>query len=261
MINYKGFDPSVCTEIYQFRNDTIINDIEYKELFFTREEDLNGGWISTGDFFRENSSNQIFALENDNTEQLYMDFNLEVGDSIQVKKDSEECALVVFAVDSLELMNGEKRKRIRLIRDDEPNPDQPWTGYIDWTQGIGSMSLLSEYLFSCYTDYIYDLLCFYEDGQLMYSNPMHSSCFITHTNDIIKDNSIKVYPNPSNNILNIFSESALEQITIHDLTGKLRKQYLDDRNTIALNDLENGIYILRLETRDSFNVIRLLISH
>lgn len=79
----------------------------------------------------------------------------------------------------------------------------------------------------------------------------------TSTNDIRK-NELSIYPNPvTTNELKISHENISNEnvnIYIYDISAKLIKEYklnIDGTNTkIELDDLEKGIYILRMETKN-----------
>ena len=69
---------------------------------------------------------------------------------------------------------------------------------------------------------------------------------------------LKVYPNPTNEILKIdyvFSEKA--DYTIYDLTGKKIAQDQIINNEISLN-IENGIYLLKIETENQVVTHRII---
>jgi len=60
-----------------------------------------------------------------------------------------------------------------------------------------------------------------------------------------------VYPNPANDVLQIASDSELRGISLYDVVGQLVKQfYLNGELSKALDisDLNNGVYILQIET-------------
>ncbi len=76
--------------------------------------------------------------------------------------------------------------------------------------------------------------------------------------DVIK-NKVEIYPNPAQKRLNF--EKQVNKLTIQDLTGKVRIQ--SNNNPIKeldVSELENGSYILLLETDNGLTSEKLLIS-
>jgi hypothetical protein len=71
-------------------------------------------------------------------------------------------------------------------------------------------------------------------------------------NEISEANSlISVYPNPASNMLYISSESELNSVMVYDVVGQLVKQVNLDRDfnsNLDISDLNNGVYILQVET-------------
>ncbi|MEP0265229.1 leucine-rich repeat domain-containing protein [Dokdonia sp.] len=57
---------------------------------------------------------------------------------------------------------------------------------------------------------------------------------------------VAVYPNPTTDIINI--SQTVKNITVYDLSGK--QVYKGSDNTVSLKNLNNGLYILRLETQE-----------
>ena len=64
----------------------------------------------------------------------------------------------------------------------------------------------------------------------------------------VDKNTIKLYPNPANDCLNITSEYAIEHITIYDLTGRVVKQIDQTTTRIDLNNISSGFYLLKVTT-------------
>lgn len=55
-----------------------------------------------------------------------------------------------------------------------------------------------------------------------------------------------LYPNPANDVLNLSSSSALKQIVVLDLQGRVMKIVNEPTNTIDLSDLQTGNYMVQL---------------
>lgn len=70
--------------------------------------------------------------------------------------------------------------------------------------------------------------------------------------DAFENLSVRIFPNPtSNGIINFDSDLQLKEITLYDLTGKtLINRYINS-NTINLNPIDKGIYLVKLKSVDN----------
>lgn len=78
-------------------------------------------------------------------------------------------------------------------------------------------------------------------------------------NENITQNEIQIYPNPSKGKFYINSKDNLkgEEFKIYDLTGKLISSGLiNDRQELNLNLLNKGIYVLKINNKFSFQIIK-----
>lgn len=254
---YDFFSQSQNTSLYSFQNDTIINSKEYLQLHIKGDTSSSVNWNSLNTFLREDSLNRIYMLEND-IEALLYDFQLIEGETFPLNHDDFYCELMVTQVDSVQILTGEHRKRIRLVSTNDPNPTEPWYGFKDWIQGIGSNTSLTRYYGSCFTDYPFDLLCFYEDGDLAYSNPDYQTCLISNISDIIENEEVHIFPNPSNNTIEIKTEAQLLNIDIYNFNGQLIVKSSD--SIIGVEHLNPGIYLTHIQTKNGITAKKLLIN-
>jgi len=59
--------------------------------------------------------------------------------------------------------------------------------------------------------------------------------------------SVKLYPNPVENILSIKSETIqVSKVEFYSVIGKKIKEIKSNFNSITTNDLPNGIYIIKI---------------
>lgn len=69
--------------------------------------------------------------------------------------------------------------------------------------------------------------------------------------DNFENSSIKIYPNPLNNILNIDSSNIeLKKISIYNTVGQLIKNNFGYENTIDVSNLKPGTYFIKIETSE-----------
>lgn len=71
----------------------------------------------------------------------------------------------------------------------------------------------------------------------------------------LQDFSIRVYPNPTSNIVNI--DGDYDTLSVIDMTGQTVKTF-NALPTIHINDLNNGIYILKLLKGNNFSLVKLI---
>ena len=73
---------------------------------------------------------------------------------------------------------------------------------------------------------------------------------LSNTDFDIDDNKLKVYPNPSRNIINIKSTFIINDYKLYSTTGVLIKQSLvkGTKEVIDMSSLSNGIYFLKINT-------------
>ena len=75
--------------------------------------------------------------------------------------------------------------------------------------------------------------------------------------NLISSDQFSVYPNPANDLMQVNSESALSQLKIYDLSGKMVKQIIlsgELYKEINISSLKNGAYLIEAQTLagDSF---------
>lgn len=78
------------------------------------------------------------------------------------------------------------------------------------------------------------------------------SGFPTEVKEITTDNSISVYPNPSNGIYRLKSSSQMKEYTIFDQLGRVvaNKRISTENETVNLSELNNGLYYLTVRFQD-----------
>jgi hypothetical protein len=67
----------------------------------------------------------------------------------------------------------------------------------------------------------------------------------------VSDAAISIYPNPSNSVLTLSSDSELSGAMFYDVTGRMVLQVElngEFSRTLDISELKNGMYILEVET-------------
>lgn len=74
------------------------------------------------------------------------------------------------------------------------------------------------------------------------------------------ENSISIFPNPSNDVINISSKNGIfiSGYEIFDITGKKIESHLSFENIINIRNLENGTYFLKLQTSKGILVRKII---
>lgn len=89
---------------------------------------------------------------------------------------------------------------------------------------------------------------------------------VTAVPKFIRQDLGKVYPNPSNNILNVemLSEARLEAVEVYDSFGRLRKQVLQpdaSRVQLDISTLPSGMYIVFIKTEAGIQSIKVMVAN
>jgi hypothetical protein len=128
----------------------------------------------------------------------------------------------------------------------------------------------SPYLDTIYYDYFdndldpshlyYYITCVYEDGESEPSDTLHIS--LVNTPEIIKNNNIKIYPNPATDKVSIESvKGRIKSISLIDSHGStvIEKTVSDKRIDLDISHLNSSIYIIRVITAEGMFTSKLLI--
>ncbi len=71
------------------------------------------------------------------------------------------------------------------------------------------------------------------------------------------DNNISIFPNPTNDILNIYSSVDIINIKIIDLTGKILYQS-NTAKSFDISEMKAGIYLVKIQTKDSITIKKIV---
>lgn len=89
-----------------------------------------------------------------------------------------------------------------------------------------------------------------------------SSILNTAVNQLVLDNKISVYPNPTNEILNISIAKELDlthaKIFLVDISGRviLTQPINSTESTININHLPNGVYVLKINLNNEHSILK-----
>jgi hypothetical protein len=71
------------------------------------------------------------------------------------------------------------------------------------------------------------------------------NCNITGIDEKFNINTVRIYPNPTNGLINIDTEKLIKQVKIYNSIGKL--SFVSDNKIFNINALSNGIYYLSVQ--------------
>ena len=238
---------------YKVEGDTTIGGVDYK-LVKKNYPDINQEW-TTAFCLREDSRKWyiIGAYEPYiSDEVLLYDFSLETGDSIY-NAWAQSYSSVIEHGDTV-LENGQTRKYLILGEDNLPPTMNDM-----WIEGLGSASCHVE--LPCFYLNIIDAcaisLCASNNNELLFTSFPNLNCydsggnFITSLNKIeLEDNSITLYPNPTNKEVNISSENIINSIEVFNSLGQKINQTNVKQNekTLDINSFSKGVYIIGVNT-------------
>jgi hypothetical protein len=72
---------------------------------------------------------------------------------------------------------------------------------------------------------------------------------------IIKNNTVTIYPNPANEILNIKSNSLIKSIEIITIQGQRIISYNHSKEYIDVSNLQSGIYFAKIKVNEEVSVL------
>jgi hypothetical protein len=77
-----------------------------------------------------------------------------------------------------------------------------------------------------------------------------------YNNDSKNENNLLIYPNPTSNYINIYSEKKIKKYTISDITGNKINNLEIYNNQIDVSTLSTGMYFIEIETDEGVAVKR-----
>jgi hypothetical protein len=228
---------------YKVDGDTLIGNKSYSKLI------RNNNFYSA---LRETEDNKIYAYFSDlERELLIYDFDWIPNKTLYCQTSYEDYVIQAVLgnnIDSIQLLDGKYYKCVKN-----------YVGEISLIRGIGDTRGFFISTFELPPNgNQYVLLCFYIDDMLVYSNPNFSYCNTSSINIVAdNDSKIKLYPNPSNNIVTVeFLENLkVDTFKIFDIKGSLIKTYeVNGKNKIEIQNLVKGTYLYSAIIKNNQNL-------
>lgn len=202
---FGGFDFSngnmyLYTMIYAFRDTIVRNGRIYQQLWSTQDSLLTG-FEPTGLAFREEAGGKVYRYADDTGEEMLVyDFGLLPGDEVQFEGYSN---YYVEAVDSVQLADGSRRRRLKIALEILPSSDA-----VFWIEGLGSEvnTFMPENAFII--DAYAHLLCFYQEDELLHFTELAggpAGCYQVLVDAKEEGTAFgwEVFPNPATDVLSI----------------------------------------------------------
>ena len=93
------------------------------------------------------------------------------------------------------------------------------------------------------------LLKLYDDREfsnVIDSLPIYINIGTVSTNKVLATNEVTIYPNPTTDYFQISNKSKIGKVDIFNLIGKKVKTFEKYQNMYAINDIRDGMYIVRV---------------
>lgn len=242
--DYEGYSVQ-----YFIKGDTVLNNKTYKILHesYSINENINTAFIrddtinrkvysfSLGSIF--GTCSEIDSLSNLNwlEEMLLFDFDFEVGDSTNLCLYGSDYN---YSFNSIEYKNlyGES---LRCISEKD---SIEYLSDINMIEGIGSVDGFPESLglvIAAGLGYGLVEYCISDNGKCTTANQ-----------NILDDSEIKIYPNPSSDIINIETNKTILSTSIYDFSG--RRILQTKTNNIDLSALDPGPYLMEVLLKNEY---------
>lgn len=182
-------------------------------------------------------------------EEVYYDFNLQVGDWFSVGDEVEPGFIQVMAIEEVVLEDGSVRNKYVFNEGWGVNPEEPEV----WIEGIGSLSGIHwRYIPGWTASGFAYLQCYFEDETLLWTD---GECW-DDTEENLSEN-ISLYPNPTNGILYVDAEN-LQKVEVLNLLGQ--KVQSQGGSTIDLSGLGNGVYFVKVTDEEGRVEVRKVVK-
>jgi hypothetical protein len=202
-------------------------------------------------YYRTDDSSRVYVRSFSN-ELLIYDYRLKANDTFTVHYDHK---LVVDFTDSIQLENGETRKRLALRCSFDEDPENGW-GYSYWIEGLGGVKGVYDYYPE---DCIIDAnghytMCIYRNDTLLFDNPDYDSCW--HVGTSVYDEwekDLKFFPNPISDAIQIPDGIQFQEIIIYNMQAQI--QYRGKETSIPVVSWMPGVYVLTVHRKNQQPVV------
>ena len=249
--------PESVTESLMVSGDTVVDGVLYKKVLRKLSSETHY-WHGSLEYdlygiIKEEESGKVFYKPKEQEiEYLLYDFGMNVNDTAVMFWCQNPNCEVHVRIDSIATQHiaGAERRVFYVSSKDMFGDEWHWLN--TWVEGIGAMEGL---LYSCHIVNaggitLHELLCYHEDGELVWQNSTYNTCLIDPLS--IQDNTeasgLQVYPNPAKDRVVIEGMEAVE-VKVCNTSGQMVKT-VRGTNEIDIADLAKGVYLLRITDAD-----------
>ena len=245
--------PESVTESLMVSGDTVVDGVLYKKVLRKLSSETHY-WHGSLEYdlygiIKEEESGKVFYKPKEQEiEYLLYDFGMNVNDTAVMFWCQNPNCEVHVRIDSIATQHiaGAERRVFYVSSKDMFGDEWHWLN--TWVEGIGAMEGL---LYSCHIVNaggitLHELLCYHEDGELVWQNSTYNTCLIDPLS--IQDNTeasgLQVYPNPARAKVTIEGLEAAK-VQVYNAFGQLVKT-VQCSNEINMSGLAEGVYLLRI---------------
>ena len=249
--------PESVTESLMVSGDTVVDGVLYKKVLRKLSSETQH-WHGSLEYdlygiIKEEESGKVFYKPKEQEiEYLLYDFGMNVNDTAVMFWCQNPNCEVHVRIDSIATQHiaGAERRVFYVSSKDMFGDEWHWLN--TWVEGIGAMEGL---LYSCHIVNaggitLHELLCYHEDGELVWQNSTYNTCLIDPLS--IQDNTeasgLQVYPNPAKDRVVIEGMEVVE-VKVCNTSGQMVKT-VRGTNEIDIADLAKGVYLLRITDAD-----------
>ena len=184
-------------------------------------------------------------------EEVYYDFNLQVGDLFEVGYGDEPEYIQVMAIEEVVLDDGSVRNKYVFNEGWGVNPEEPEV----WIEGIGSLSGINwRYIPGWTASGFAYLQCYFEDDNLVWTD---GECWDDVEETVAEQ--VSVYPNPAKE--NVFIKGIEPaEVQVYNVLGQLVKT-VQGTNEINISNLKQGVYFVSIITENKERFIRKIVKN
>lgn len=238
IVEGRGFDgnwlPSVSVS-YKFIGDTIVSNKTYTKLYTSTALDQSTWHLNS--LWREDKTGKLYQIIFDDYEIPKYDFNLAVGDTM--KNFHKEMDAIVDSV-VVKPFGSVNKKYLYLHLIDVPSH------ILTWVDGVGSLfdpNIPDDFWVTGGTS---KLICFEENGALVYHNPDYPNCFFTSTQSLKNDrNFIELFSVGNSSIQIQLKSNAHGELFLYSLDGKQVLNKSIDYSATTICAPTHGILLYR----------------
>jgi hypothetical protein len=233
---------------YMISGDTLIGSKAYKQILVTPDSIFSESNNSYFCAARDSAGLWFFMPGGDSTEYLLYDFNGSMGDTLKINNPWSvgEIDALVISRDSI-LVKDEYKTRLGI----GARQGELWEY---WIEDVGSLHGL---FYSCHFifDIGYELSCTYYRGGFISNYGYRDFCGCwtrTSVDPQLNISKLKIYPNPSDGILNLSNQSPeFVSLYFYSAEGRLLDEItLEGKESKQLTSRYSGILIIRIEGPD-----------